>query len=199
MRRTSVLLGFVILLGLAAPAVGEEAVSQPPTQPAASAPDPTPVSSPPPPVQSSAPAPLPPALPSPTPNPSPILGLTVSGGVSLGSFEAGYLYYLFETLKLNPGLADPRIFTGASAGSANALLSLAGQLLGAEPRPDNSLFYRTWIPVGLKQLFDPREGHARVRCFTQDALRETLDSIGKSGMRASRGAATPRSGFPPRA
>ena len=105
-----------------------------------------------------------------------LLGLTVSGGVSLGSFEAGYLYYLFESLKLNPGLADPRIFTGASAGSVNALLSLLASCSAQEPRPDRSLFYRTWIPVGLKQLFRPRKVTQRA-LLSQRPLREALDSI----------------------
>jgi predicted acylesterase/phospholipase RssA len=108
----------------------------------------------------------------------PVLGLTVSGGVSLGAFEAGYLYYLFETLKLNPGLAEPRIFTGASAGSANALLSFLSTCSGQDPRPDHSLFYKTWIPVGLKQLYDDTKVSPRA-LFTQQALRNTLEAIGK--------------------
>lgn len=109
---------------------------------------------------------------------SPVLGLTVSGGVSLGAFEAGYLYYLFETLKLNPELAHPRIFTGASAGSANALLSLLSSCTGREPRPDQSLFYKTWIPVGLKELFVPRDVTAR-GLLSQEPLRKALDAIGE--------------------
>ncbi len=114
----------------------------------------------------------------PQPAVPPILGLTVSGGVSLGSFEAGYLYYLFETLKLNPGLAEPRIFTGASAGSANALLSLLASCSGPDPRPDRSLLYQTWIPVGLKQLFSSQHVTQR-SLFSQRALRELLEQIGK--------------------
>jgi predicted acylesterase/phospholipase RssA len=107
----------------------------------------------------------------------PLLGLTVSGGVSLGSFEAGYLYYLFETLKLNPGVAEPRIFTGASAGSANALMSLLSSCSDKDPEPDKSLFYQTWIPVGLKELFDPKKVTAR-GLFTQRALQARLEDIG---------------------
>jgi predicted acylesterase/phospholipase RssA len=118
---------------------------------------------------------LPPASPDSLP---PLLGLTVSGGVSLGSFEAGYLYYLFETLKLNPGMAEPRVFTGASAGSANALMSLVASCSGKDPEPDKTLFYQTWIPVGLKELFDPKRVSAR-GLFTQRVLRERLDDIGK--------------------
>lgn len=121
---------------------------------------------------------LPPRAPAASPTPAVpfMLGLTVSGGVSLGSFEAGYLYYLFESLKLNPGLTDPRIFTGASAGSVNALLSLLASCSSQDPRPDRSLFYRTWIPVGLKQLFRPSQVTQRA-LLSQQPLREALDSI----------------------
>jgi predicted acylesterase/phospholipase RssA len=125
-------------------------------------------------------------VPDPSPTP-PALGLTVSGGVSLGAFEAGYLYYLFETLKLNPHLADPRIFTGASAGSANALISLISSCSAREPRPDHSLFFRTWIPVGLKQLFRPDETTAR-GLLTRKPLIEAmalLESVWKRGLDAS--------------
>jgi predicted acylesterase/phospholipase RssA len=196
MRRLLLLLTFTASLTLATPAICDDVA--PPASPKPVAPAPVPATpAPAEPSSSSAseptkPAPSPPpASPSPpsapTPAVPPILGLTVSGGVSLGAFEAGYLYYLFETLKLNPGLAEPRIFTGASAGSANALLSLLASCTGREPRPDHSLFYRTWIPVGLKQLFDPDKVSRRA-LFSQDALRETLDSIGEvwnQGMAAS--------------
>jgi predicted acylesterase/phospholipase RssA len=117
----------------------------------------------------------------------PVLGVTVSGGVSLGAFEAGYLYYLFETLKLNPQLTDPRIFTGASAGSANALIALMASCSGRELRPDHSLFFRTWIPVGLEQLFRPGETTARglfSRKPLTDAL-EALELVWKQGLDAS--------------
>ncbi|HEX5661635.1 MAG TPA: patatin-like phospholipase family protein, partial [Polyangiales bacterium] len=110
------------------------------------------------------------------PTAPPVLGLTVSGGVSLGSFEAGYLYYLFETLKLNPGLVEPRIFTGASAGSANAILSFLASCSPRDPRPDQSLFYQTWIPVGLDQLFSPDHVSQRA-LFTQEPLRQKLDRL----------------------
>lgn len=106
----------------------------------------------------------------------PVMGLTVSGGVSLGSFEAGYLYYLFETLKLNPGLVEPRIFTGASAGSVNALLSLMASCGPAQKRPDESLFYQTWIPIGLNGLFDPDQS-TPTGLFTRQPLMDSVERV----------------------
>ncbi|HTO98183.1 MAG TPA: hypothetical protein VMK66_14135, partial [Myxococcales bacterium] len=47
----------------------------------------------------------------------PPASITISGGVSLGSYEAGLVYYMVEAMRLNPSAATPRIVTGASAGS----------------------------------------------------------------------------------
>ena len=82
------------------------------------------------------------------------LSFTVRGGVSLGAIEAGYLYYITETLKENPGIFDPRMVTGASAGSINALLITMA--LGTDPQPDpeKSLFYRVWTRLNQKTLLD---------------------------------------------
>ena len=50
------------------------------------------------------------------------VGDHVSGGVSLGSWEAGFMYLYLEAQKARPQ-HEVRIVTGASAGSANALVS----------------------------------------------------------------------------
>lgn len=85
------------------------------------------------------------------------MSLTVSGGVSLGSYEAGYLYYLSILFHLNPQVVKPRIFTGASAGSANAMLSLIASCSQPHFHAQNNLFYRSWIPLGMGVLFEPKD------------------------------------------
>lgn len=85
------------------------------------------------------------------------MSLTVSGGVSLGSYEAGYLYYLSILFHLNPQVVKPRIFTGASAGSANAMLSLIAACSQPNFHAQDNLFYRSWIPLGMSTLFDPKD------------------------------------------
>jgi predicted acylesterase/phospholipase RssA len=84
------------------------------------------------------------------------LAVIVRGGVSLGAFEAGYLYYITESIKENPGVFDIRLVTGASAGSINALLLLLA--LGAPPEPDpsKSIFYRIWTPLSQSKLLDTK-------------------------------------------
>lgn len=119
------------------------------------------------------------------------LSLTVSGGVSLGAYEAGFLYYALELSRANPGLFDVRLATGASAGSINALLSLLSSCQGEPEPPRQGLFWRTWVPVGFRQLFVPADTTAEgafSRRFLEEAavrieeawnrgLRETCDAV----------------------
>src|SRR5262245_59032909 len=99
------------------------------------------------------PQPLPPSAPQPSaPH---LLSFTVSGGVSLGSYEAGTLYFLTESIKRSQGEYELKIATGASAGSANALIALIDSCRPQVADPTYSLGYQTWLPVGIAQLFVP--------------------------------------------
>jgi predicted acylesterase/phospholipase RssA len=74
-----------------------------------------------------------------------------SGGVSLGSYGAGFAYYL-TSLRKQRGLGSLRVVTGASAGSINAFLT-AVSLCKKEAQlasPSSNIFYKTWIPVGMQ-------------------------------------------------
>lgn len=85
--------------------------------------------------------------------PTTSLALTISGGVSLGVYEAGFLYMLNEALKGRRALT-PRLFTGASAGSANAFISALSSCSPPNPLPSEDLGWKTWIPLGYDQLVD---------------------------------------------
>jgi predicted acylesterase/phospholipase RssA len=93
------------------------------------------------------------------------LAITISGAVSLGSYEAGVMYEVFQALKAHntacdqAGLADEKIWvdvmTGASAGGMSAaiaaqkLLYQAGQLEGA----DANALYLPWVKeISLQKL-----------------------------------------------
>ena len=94
--------------------------------------------------------------------------LTLSGGVSLGSYEAGLNWALVRTLrtKMNEMLLrrQPRLVavTGASAGSINALLVAAmyceTEESAARSSIDDNLLRSAWLHVGLDALLpeDPR-------------------------------------------
>ncbi len=82
------------------------------------------------------------------------LSLTVSGGVSLGAYQAGYLYYLTEVAKLNRELFEIRLLTGASAGTINTLLTMLSLGSAPEDEPAETLLYRLWVGIHFKDLFD---------------------------------------------
>ncbi|RKH11794.1 patatin-like phospholipase family protein [Corallococcus sp. CA047B] len=82
--------------------------------------------------------------------------LTVSGGVALGAYEAGFLAYAATTSRA-AGVERMRLLTGASAGSLNVLLTVLAACGEEAPGPTRSLFWETWIPVGYGQLFVPED------------------------------------------
>jgi hypothetical protein len=81
------------------------------------------------------------------------LALTISGGVSLGAYEAGFLYYELEVLKQYPELVTLKSVAGASAGSLNGLLAILSYCGDHMPSPSKSLFWQVWIPLGFNELF----------------------------------------------
>lgn len=101
------------------------------------------------------------------------LALTVSGAVSLGSHEAGQLFLVTEALRKSPGSVPLRVTTGASAGSANALISASEACLKQDLTAEESIGYRAWVDVGLDDLFDP-ERTTKQAIFHTDALRRSF-------------------------
>jgi predicted acylesterase/phospholipase RssA len=88
------------------------------------------------------------------------VAVTLSGGVSLGAFQAGFLYYTGLAFRENSSLFDTKIFTGASAGGLNTLLSILS-FCGSEPaRPTQSALWRAWVNLRAEDLArgidDPR-------------------------------------------
>ncbi|MCX5731049.1 MAG: patatin-like phospholipase family protein, partial [Deltaproteobacteria bacterium] len=90
------------------------------------------------------------------PAPRRAASFTVSGGSALGSYQAGFLYYMLAARQVNGG-GGPRLklASGASAGSINAMLSLTFAEGGLPLDPDENLFARVWLPVGFRDLFVP--------------------------------------------
>lgn len=84
--------------------------------------------------------------------------LSSSGGISLGSYQAGRLYYQNYFLMINGLAFSPSVFTGASAGSINSLLSLIDICQNRPKNPQDSLYWKTWIPIGLKSLVPKKDG-----------------------------------------
>ena len=80
--------------------------------------------------------------------------LILSGGVSLGAYEAGYLYALSEASKASDGTFSIPLLTGASAGSANAFITAINVCSPFNNRPTEDLGWQTWLPMDYRALFD---------------------------------------------
>jgi len=106
----------------------------------------------------------------------PPASITISGGVSLGSYEAGLVYYAVEAMRLNPAAATPRIVTGASAGSVNGFMTILQACGAAVPDPMKSVLWNAWIPLGLEKLHV--EGQTeRMGAFSRAAFDPPLQLI----------------------
>lgn len=82
------------------------------------------------------------------------LSITTSGGVSLGGYQAGFLFYLTEVVKLNPAVFTPRFLTGSSAGMINSVISAISLGGPREPDPRRSPFYTAWTGFTHDELLD---------------------------------------------
>src|SRR5438477_10397180 len=84
------------------------------------------------------------------------VAITISGGVSLGSYEAGLTWGFIRYLRASDAAPDLAAVTGASAGAANALVAAArwcqDQAEMRDEQPDTNLFHDLWAPVGLEDL-----------------------------------------------
>ena len=87
--------------------------------------------------------------------------LIISGGVSLGAYEAGYNWAVIKMLtkvKNNSELVEPNLksVAGASAGSINALLSAMywcqKDTVPLHNSIDDNLFHETWVNLGIEDL-----------------------------------------------
>src|SRR5215471_5415870 len=104
------------------------------------------------------------------------LALTVSGGVSLGTYQAGYLYFAIEASRRLAAAPPLRLITGASAGSINALMALLASCGPAATDPEQSLFWRSWVDLGFRELFDPERASA-ISMFTRDRMLQLSQDV----------------------
>ena len=90
--------------------------------------------------------------------------LTISGGISLGSYEAGVNWGLLELFKLtaqdslrrawNLPRYELKAMAGASAGNINGFLAAVEWCRTREPvPPELSLLWKIWVRTGFDQLF----------------------------------------------
>lgn len=102
------------------------------------------------------------------------VSLTVSGGVSLGSYMAGFVYLLSELVKRPDAPARLVLSTGASAGSANALVAVLNSCLPPNPDPMQDLGWRVWSRADYRTLFVEDEVTA-TSLLSRRVLHEGID------------------------
>lgn len=123
--------------------------------------------------------------------------IATSGGISLGSYQAGVNWGLVELLRRaqmddtlqrmirSSGMALPRIvgLSGASAGTINSILSAMHYCRsGGRILPERSLFWRTWVDVGWRELMPygskvtPPEYGLIDRAYFSDVLLKRLQA-----------------------
>ena len=111
------------------------------------------------------------------------LALTISGGVSLGSYEAGLTWAIVRYLRASDRGTDLAAVTGASAGAVNALMAAAmwceERMETRDEHPDTNLFHDLWAPVGLEDLLpdDPSAFTAADGVFTAAPLERAFQRL----------------------
>jgi predicted acylesterase/phospholipase RssA len=84
------------------------------------------------------------------------IGITVSGGTSYGSYQAGCLYVANDWIRFinekGENKYNVRVVTGTSAGSINAILAVLSLADTTTVKDTQSLFYKTWIPISYEKL-----------------------------------------------
>jgi len=113
--------------------------------------------------------------------------IVISGGVSLGAYEAGYnwaMVKMLTQLRASKKIIKPnlRSVAGASAGSINALLTgmywCQKDTIPYKNSIDDNLFYETWVHLGLEDLIiEGKSKKNRSTLFTRKALEKKADLI----------------------
>lgn len=97
-----------------------------------------------------------------------------SGGISLGAYQAGFLYMLVESAKVDDRSIP--LFAGASAGAANSLLAGVMRCLPPEPDPTASLGRALWAPIGFDALVRTGDVHPQ-GMMSRRALMKATDRL----------------------
>jgi predicted acylesterase/phospholipase RssA len=115
------------------------------------------------------------------------LSMVISGGVSLGAYEAGYNWAMIKMLnkvRKNGKLIEPhlRSVAGASAGSINALLTAMywcqKDSVPLHNSVDDNLFYETWVNLGIEDLLIKAEDpENKSSLFTRKGLEKKGEII----------------------
>jgi len=101
------------------------------------------------------------------------LALTTSGGVSLGSYQSGLLYFANQIIKYT-NEHELKLVTGASAGGINSLLTILDSCSLENRPPQESIFWKSWIPLGINTLYMPKKV-GKYNLLSREQVEKILD------------------------
>ncbi len=115
--------------------------------------------------------------------------LTISGGISLGVYEAGLNWVIIEQLRNGRLYGDKMVrllaVTGASAGAINTLIAALRycEVKDSPSTVEDNLFNKTWRTIGIEGLlpddvneYDQFNGH-RDGVFSRKVFSKVLDAL----------------------
>ena len=113
--------------------------------------------------------------------------MVISGGVSLGAYEAGYNWAVIKVLgklREREKVVEPELASvaGASAGSINSLLTAMywcqKDSIPLKNHVDDNLFYETWVNLGIEDLMiHGKDPHNKSTLFTRKGLEKKGEKI----------------------
>ncbi len=127
--------------------------------------------------------------------------VSVSGGISLGAYEAGVNWAIVEFLRASqtpefrhPLGLDHSMYlgaaTGASAGNVNGLISALEACADTPTAPEHSLFWRMWVHTGIEQLMNEKVNDGRNKALfhrdflTNAVFRDVVERMNRPGRRS---------------
>ncbi len=115
--------------------------------------------------------------------------LTISGGISLGVYEAGLNWVIIEQLRNGRLKGDEMVrllaITGASAGAINTIIGALRycEVKSSASTVENNLFNKTWRTIGIEALlpddtneYDQLNGH-HDGVFSRKVFNKVLDAL----------------------
>lgn len=115
--------------------------------------------------------------------------LSVSGGISLGSWQAGATWATLKLLRRKQadtvatsdgkqGFGKLTVVSGASAGNINALIAATEWCTSiANQNPESSLFWQVWIPIGWESLTSSDTNRQGRGILSKAAFKTAWDNV----------------------
>lgn len=107
--------------------------------------------------------------------------MVIAGGVSLGSYEAGYAMTVVDAIRRSPTLTLAGV-SGTSAGAINALAAALESCRVEESEEFEDIGWRIWVPIGWRMLYDEARVSREAVFHREDLLAHGLPIVRGDGL-----------------